>query len=119
MPSVATGDRSGTGSGGNDSGRNRGKDDGSGGDDYYEEVEFDPLVGFNDVLQLAVLRSHPRHDGGSQGCSRQGGSVALVLRSAGNQIARNSRGCVNFVDWQYDHRYKHDDVFNLFHGPAC
>jgi hypothetical protein len=55
MPSVATGDRSGTGSGGNDSGRNRGKDDGSGGDDYYEEVEFDPLVGFNDVLQLAVL----------------------------------------------------------------
>jgi hypothetical protein len=59
VPHVATSDRSGAGSGGNNSRWNGGKDDGGGGDDYYEEVEFDQLLGFDDVLRLVVLRSQP------------------------------------------------------------
>jgi hypothetical protein len=46
----------------------------------------------------------------------QGGSVALILRSTGSRIIGNSRGCVNLVDCQYLRRYKHGDVFDLFHG---
>jgi hypothetical protein len=79
VPCIATGDRSATGSGGNDSGRNGGKDDGGGGDNYYEEVEFDRLLGFDNVLRLAALRSWTRHDGGDQGCRHQGSSIAPTI----------------------------------------
>ncbi|KAG8065359.1 hypothetical protein GUJ93_ZPchr0004g39877 [Zizania palustris] len=56
-PRAATGDGSGAGNRGDDSGRNSGKGgDGGGDEDDYEEAEFGPLLGFDEVLRLAVAR---------------------------------------------------------------
>lgn len=60
VPRAATGDGSGAGNRGDDSGGNGGKDgggnDGDGGDDDYEEAEFGPLLGFSEVVRLATAR---------------------------------------------------------------
>ena len=61
VPCAATGDGSGAGNHGNDSGGNGGKygggnDDDDGGGEDYEEAEFGPLLGFNEVLRLAAAR---------------------------------------------------------------
>ncbi|KAL6903717.1 hypothetical protein ACP4OV_004530 [Aristida adscensionis] len=63
-PRAATGDGSGAGNRGNDSGGGKdGGGDRSGGgggdgdgDDDYEEAEFGPLLGFDDVMRLAAAR---------------------------------------------------------------
>ncbi|CAD6260246.1 unnamed protein product [Miscanthus lutarioriparius] len=60
IPRAAAVDGSGTGNRGDDSGGNGGKDGGGGGggedDDDYEEAEFGPLLGFDEVLRLAAAR---------------------------------------------------------------
>ena len=60
IPRAAAGDGSGAGNRGDDSGGNGGKDGGSGGggedDDDYEDAEFGPLLGFDEVLRLAAAR---------------------------------------------------------------
>ncbi|EES11134.1 hypothetical protein SORBI_3006G152000 [Sorghum bicolor] len=57
IPRAAAGDGSGAGNRGDDSGGNGGKDGGGGeDDDDYEEAEFGPLLGFDEVLRLAAAR---------------------------------------------------------------
>ncbi|CAN6228918.1 unnamed protein product [Urochloa humidicola] len=60
VPRAAAGDGSGAGNRGDGSGGNGGKDGGVGGggedDDDYEEAEFGPLLGFDEVLRLAAAR---------------------------------------------------------------
>lgn len=60
VPRAAAGDESGAGNRGDGSGGNGGKGGGGGGggedDDDYEEAEFGPLLGFNEVLRLAAAR---------------------------------------------------------------
>ena len=92
---AAAGDGSGPGNRGDDSGGNGRKDGGGGGgggedDDDYEEAEFGPLLGFDEVLRLAARRCAPgRHDGGGQGRRHPGSPLAPLLRSSGPRISGN------------------------------
>ena len=99
--SSAAGDGSGTGNRGDGSGGNGGKDGGGGGagedDDDYEEAEFGPLLGFDEVLRLAAARGVALPGDMMEAAKDAGIREVLLLRYFDLQVLELQGICVRKV----------------------
>ena len=93
VPRAATGDGSGAGtdSGGNGGKYGGGNDDDNGGGEDYEEAEFGPLLGFNEVLRLAAARGVALPADMMEAAKESGIREVLLLRYFDLQVYRIAR----------------------------
>ena len=98
VPRAAAGDGSGAGNRGDGSGGDGGKDGGGGGggedDGDYEETEFGPLLGFDEVLRLAAARGVALPGDMMEAAKDAGIREVLLLRYFDLQVAELLGICI-------------------------